>query len=93
MAKNYEAMLVFSLKNGEDAVKANFEKFKTLIEKNGTIGNVDEWGTRKLAYAINYESEGYYYVVDFSAEPDFIAELERILGITDGVLRFLTTTK
>lgn len=93
MAKNYEAMLVFSLKNGEDAVKANFEKFKTLIEKNGTIGNIDEWGTRKLAYAINYESEGYYYVVDFSAEPDFIAELERILGITDGVLRFLTTTK
>jgi len=93
MAKNYEAMLVFSLKNGEDAAKAVFEKFKALIEKNGTIGNIDEWGTRKLAYDINYESEGYYYVVEFSADPAFVAEFERVLGITDGVLRFLTTSK
>lgn len=92
-ANNYEAMLVFSVKNGEDAAKANFEKFKALIEKNGTIGNVDEWGTRKLAYDINYESEGYYYVVEYSAEPKFPAEFERVLGITDGVLRFLNTSK
>ena len=91
--KNYEAMLVFSVKEGEDAAKAVFEKFKTLIEKNGTIGNVDEWGTRKLAYDINYESEGYYVVVEYSAEPEFPAELERILGITDGVLRFLNVAK
>lgn len=93
MAKNYEAMLVFSVKNGEDAAKANFEKFKDLIEKNGTIGNVDEWGVRKLAYDINYESDGMYYVVEYQAEPDFPAEFERILGITDGVLRFLNIAK
>lgn len=93
MAKNYEAMLVFSVKNGEDAAKANFEKFKALIEKNGTIGNVDEWGVRKLAYEINYEADGMYYVVEYQAEPDFPAEFERILGITDGVLRFLNVAK
>ena len=65
-AKNYEAMLVFSVKNGDEAAQQLFEKFKALIEKHGTIENVDEWGKRKLAYDINYESEGYYYVVDYS---------------------------
>ena len=92
-AKNYEAMLVFSVKNGDEAAQQLFEKFKALIEKHGTIENVDEWGKRKLAYDINHESEGYYYVVDYSAEPEFPAEFERVLGITDGVLRFLNTSK
>lgn len=91
--KNYEAMLVFSVKNGDEAAQEVFGKFKALIEKNGTISNIDEWGRRKLAYDINYEAEGYYVVVEYSAEPDFPAELERILGITDGVLRFLNTSK
>ena len=93
VAKNYEAMLVFSVKNGEEEAQANFEKFKALIEKHGTLGNVDEWGSRKLAYPINYETDGYYYVVEYTAEPEFPAEFERILGITDGVLRFLNISK
>lgn len=91
--KNYEAMLVFSVKNGDEAAQELFGKFKALIEKHGTISNIDEWGKRKLAYEINYETEGYYVVVEYSAEPDFPAELERVLGITDGVLRFLNTSK
>lgn len=91
--KNYEAMLVFSVKNGDEAAQEVFGKFKALIEKNGTISNIDEWGRRKLAYDINYESEGYYVVVEYSAEPEFPAEFERVLGITDGVLRFLNTSK
>lgn len=91
--KNYEAMLVFSVKNGDEAAQELLGKFKTLIEKNGTISNIDEWGKRKLAYDINYETEGYYAVVEYSAEPDFPAEFERVLGITDGVLRFLNTSK
>lgn len=92
-AKNYEAMLVFSVKNGDEAAQELFNKFKTLIEKNGTISNIDEWGKRKLAYDINYESEGYYVLVEYSAEPEFPAEFERVLGITEGVLRFLNTSK
>lgn len=91
--KNYEAMLVFSVKNGDEAAQEVFNKFKTLIEKNGTISNIDEWGKRKLAYDINYETEGYYVLVEYSAEPEFPAEFERVLGITDGVLRFLNTSK
>ena len=90
---NYEAMLVFSVKESEDAAKALVEKFKALIEKNGAVESVDEWGKRKLAYAINYETEGYYALYNFSSEPEFPAELSRILNITDGVLRSLIIKK
>ncbi|MBQ5592551.1 MAG: 30S ribosomal protein S6 [Clostridia bacterium] len=90
---NYEAMLVFSVKESEDAAKALVEKFKALIEKNGTVESVEEWGKRKLAYAINYETEGYYALYNFSSEPEFPAELSRVLNITDGVLRSLILNK
>lgn len=90
----YEAMVVFSLKNGEEAVTALVEKFKNLIEKNGTMTEeVNEWGKRRLAYEINYETEGYYVVYTFTSAPDFPAELGRILNITDGVLRSMVTVK
>ena len=55
MANAYETVLVFSVKNGEDAAKALVEKFKGMIAKTGTVKEVDEWGKRKLAYDINYE--------------------------------------
>ena len=90
---NYEAMLVFSVKESEDAAKALVEKFKALVEKNGTVESVEEWGKRKLAYAINYETEGYYALYNFSSEPEFPAELSRVLNITDGVLRSLILNK
>ncbi len=90
---NYEAMLVFSVKESEDAAKALVEKFKALIEKNGTVESVEEWGKRKLAYEINYEADGYYALYNFSSEPEFPAELSRVLNITDGVLRSLIIKK
>lgn len=94
LSESYEAMVVFSLKKDEDAIKALIEKFKNLIEKNGTLTEeVEEWGKRKLAYAINYETEGYYVIYSFTSKPDFPAELGRVLNITDGVLRALVTTK
>ncbi len=92
-ANSYETMLVLSVANGEESAKALFEKFKAIIEANGTIDSVDEWGTRKLAYLIDDEAEGYYVVTNFSAEPQFIAELDRRAKITDGVLRILTVKK
>lgn len=93
LSASYELMLVISLKNGEDAAKAVWEKFKAMIENNGTLGEVDEWGKRKLAYPINYEPDGYYVVAGFDAKPDFPAELDRVLNITDGVLRSMITIK
>lgn len=84
----YEAVMIFSVKtNEEEQVKALVKKFSDLISANGTLTNTDEWGKRKLAYDINYESEGYYVIYDFESKPDFPAELERIANITDGVLR------
>ena len=94
MANSYESVLVFSEANGEENAKALVEKFKALIEANGTIENIDEWGTRKLAYLIDDEADGYYVVINYSAEKaEFIAELERVAKITDGVLRTLTVRK
>ncbi len=89
---SYESMMVFSVKNGEEAAAALVAKFKEMIEANAELKSVDEWGKRKLAYDINYESEGYYAVFKFVSKPDFPAELTRVLNITDGVLRSMVIT-
>lgn len=93
MTNKYEVCLVYSVAGGEDAVNALKEKFNDLIAKNGTVENVDEWGKRRLAYLINDEAEGYYVFTTFTSEPTFPAELERIAGITDGVLRVMVIRK
>ena len=93
MANKYEVALVYSVKAGDEAVAALAEKFKALIEQNGTIESVDDWGKRRLAYPINYETEGYYVFTTFTSEPGFPAELERVAGITDGVLRVMVIKK
>lgn len=69
------------------------QKFKSLIEANGTIDTVDDWGKRRLAYPINKEVEGYYTLISFTSAPAFTAELDRIYKITDGVLRSLIIKK
>lgn len=86
-------MAVFSLKNGEEAAKELTEKFKGLIEANGTLASVNEWGKRRLAYVIDYQNEGYYVLYTFESSPEFPAEIERVVNITEGVLRSLVTVK
>lgn len=90
---NYETMVVFSVANGEEAAQPLLEKFKGMIEANGTLESVDEWGKRKLAYPIEDELEGYYVLFNYQAEPEFPAELDRVFKITDGVLRSLIIRK
>ena len=91
--KDYEIVMVFSLSKGEEAVNALKTKFTDLISKNGTLGEVEDWGKKKLAYAINYETDGYYVLINFSSEESFPAELDRVINITDGVLRSLIVAK
>ncbi|MEG2597351.1 MAG: 30S ribosomal protein S6 [Oscillospiraceae bacterium] len=91
--ENYEAIIVFSMKQGEETVKALNEKFTTLIQENGTIEKVDEWGKRMLAYPINDENEGFYVLYHFNSVPSFPVELDRKLKITDGILRSLIVTR
>ncbi len=93
VTNKYEAMMVFSVANGEEATNALIEKFKTLIAENGTMENVDDWGKRRLAYLIDDEAEGYYVIATFTAAPTFPAELDRVAKITDGVLRVMVTAK
>ena len=93
LSESYEALVVFSLKKDEEAIAALTAKFKDLIEKNAELGEVEEWGKRKLAYPINYETDAYYIVAGFTSAPDFPAELDRVLNITDGVLRSMITVK
>ena len=63
------------------------------MEANGTLDELEEMGKRKLAYEINYINEGYYVLMKFTSGPEFPAELDRILGITDGILRRLITLR
>ncbi len=90
---NYETIIIYSVKNGEEAAKALSEKFQKMMEKNGTVDSVDEWGKRRLAYLINDEEDGYYVLYNHSCEAGFPAELERVLGITEGVLRSMVIKK
>ncbi len=92
LSAKYEVMVVFSLKNGEEPMKALVEKFRTRIERHAEAVEVNEdWGKRKLAYPINDETEGYYVIYNFESTPDYPAELSRRLNISDGVLRSLVT--
>ena len=91
--EKYEVLYVLNPNLSEEETQGVVEKFKTLIEQNGTIDEMDEWGKRKLAYEINYLSEGYYVLAKFTSGPEFPAELDRVLGITDGVIRSLVTLR
>ena len=96
MAKStekYELMYILNPNLTEEETAALVEKFKGLIESNGALDEMEEMGKRKLAYEINYLSEGYYVLVKFTSGPDFPAELDRVLGITDGVIRSLITLR
>ena len=93
VSEKYELMYIIDPSIGEENVASIVEKFITLIETNGTIDEMEEMGKRKLAYEINYISEGYYVLVKFTSAPDFPAELDRILGITEGVIRSLITLR
>ena len=87
MTNKYETIFVLDAALDEEKITSISEKFTKLIEKNGTVESVDVWGKRRLAYPINYKTEGYYTLVKFTANPEFPKELERIYGITEGVLR------
>ena len=86
---NYEVVYVLDPAQGEEAIAAQVANFKSLAEQNGSDVVVEEWGNRKLAYPINYKTEGWYVLVTFKAPADLPRELERNLEIYDDVLRYL----
>ena len=90
---SYETIFIVDATLAEEAVENLKNKFTSLIEKHGELESVDEWGKRRLAYEINDRTEGYYYLVDFKADPDFPKELDRQYKITDGILRTIIIKK
>ena len=94
ISENYEVVYIIDPAQGEEAIPATVEKFKALTEQHGcTAVEVEEWGKRRLAYAIDYKTEGYYVLMSFTSDPAFPKELDRILGITEGVLRSMIVRK
>lgn len=83
----YEVVIMFYPNAEEEKRVATFERLKGIIESNGTISNIDEWGLRKLAYEIEYNKEAYYILVEFEATPETIKEFTRVCGISDAVMR------
>ena len=87
----YEVLYIIDPAQGEEGIAALVEKFKAMVEAEGTLSSIDEWGKRRLAYPVNDLVEGYYVLMNMESKPEFPAELERVMKITDGILRCLTT--
>ncbi|NLM05719.1 MAG: 30S ribosomal protein S6 [Tissierellia bacterium] len=86
MRRKYEAMIVFYPNRDEEREKL-MERFRGIVEEDGEIISVDEWGMRKLAYEINYTNEGYYVLVNFESTSTQVDEADRVMRITDCVMR------
>jgi small subunit ribosomal protein S6 len=86
--RKYEAVFIFLPNEDEKRVQL-LERFKGIIEADGSIQNVDEWGIRKLAYLINDIPEGYYVLINFEGTPAVIEELDRVCRISDSIMRHM----
>ena len=90
----YEVLYILDAKIDDAAKDALIEKFKGVVESaGGAVENVDKWGVKKLAYEINFKSEGYYVLMNFTAFAVVPQELERQMRITDEVMRFIVVKK
>ena len=86
----YELVYVIDAALDDEARKAVIDRFNGMIEQNGgKVTKVDEWGKRRLAYPINYKTEGYYVLVNFESEATLPREIERTMQIAESILRYL----
>ena len=87
--RKYEGVFIFLPNMEEEKRNQLLERLKGIIEADGSISNVDEWGVRKLAYLIDDIAEGYYVVMNFETTPEVIEELKRIAKISDSIMRHM----
>ena len=86
--RNYELMVILDPELEERTIAPSLDRFLTVVTKSGgTVGKVDIWGRRRLAYEIRKRPEGIYAVIDINAEPAAVAELDRQLNLNESVLR------
>lgn len=90
----YEVTVILSAKLDDEARTAALEKIKEYITRyNGTVGEIDEWGKKRLAYDIQHQNEGYYYIINFEGDKETPNELESQIRIMEPVLRYLVVRK
>lgn len=89
----YETIIIINPNLDEAATKATIEKFTTMMNENGKVEATEEWGKKRLAYPISKQNEGYYVLINFSSNPEFIDELERVYNITDDVIKHIIVKK
>ena len=89
----YEIVYIIDPAQGEEGIAALVEKFKAMVEAEGTLTSIEEWGKRRLAYPINDLMEGYYVLMTFTALPGVPAELDRQFRINENVMRSLIVSK
>lgn len=88
----YEMLYLIDSSIAEEARDALIAKFEDVVKNlGGTVLSTDKWGVKKLAYPINYKSDAFYVLMTFEAEGTTVKELDRIAGITDGVMRRMIT--
>ena len=85
----YETIMIIDPALDENNLKVTIEKIKTLIAQNGTVKTVEEWGKKMLAYPNQKKNEGYYVLIKFTSQADFIDELERIYNITSEIIKHI----
>lgn len=92
--RNYEIMYIIKPDLDEEKLEAVIAKFGAIIDNNGgEIISTDKWGKRRLAYEINDYREGVYILVNFKGEAAVPQELDRVMKITDDILRFMIINK
>lgn len=93
LSGNYEIVFILNPNLDGEATTAVVAKLETLVEQNNTLARVEEWDKCHLAYPINDLTEGYYALMTFNTKPEFPRKLDRILRITDGMMRSLVVRK
>ena len=89
----YETVFIINPSVEDAGVKELIQKFSNIINNDGKVESVEELGMKKLAYEIKKNTEGYYVVINFEANPELIKELERVYRITDEVIKFIVVRK
>lgn len=87
--RKYEAVYIFLPNLEEEVRNKQLDRLKGVIEDNGEITTLDEWGNRKLAYLINDIADGYYVLINFKAEKEVLDELDRVSKISDIIMRHM----
>ncbi|MGV8059185.1 MAG: 30S ribosomal protein S6 [Smithellaceae bacterium] len=92
--KRYEVVVIVKSDLAEDDLTAIIERSQTIItDRKGVIAKVDKWGKRRLAYEINKQKDGFYFLIDFAGDGPIVAEVERNFKIDDRILKFMTVKK